>query len=434
MELYVIKYFLYNNFEYNKLQNMKQVFRISLIFAYALMSKTYAQMQNNSVFTFCTRYSSFNDHESFNYEPFKQAIIGKKVIALGESTHGTWDFYYIKGSIFKQLVEDGISNTLILEASFDGCLQINNYLDNGEGNLTTLMNGIGYPPPVKDLIEWCRSFNIKNPSQKIKIFGMDIQGKMHSVLENINQTILYEFPKMQDELVRDFTLLKQLYKEDLRLISSSQRDVISIILKKLDSLYYVYKEREPINIEKIRWEIGVFDVFKRNISLNLAGPLKYFKLRDKYMADNIKWLTELESNNQMLFVWAHNGHIRNNSSGIMVDPVGKYLKDYLKDNYVSIGLDFEEGDVSLIYQNGKTISINSSMNDSKFIGNYLKSFNGDAIFINLKSSTDDNIFYKKYTIKIHSIDVANKLIKVNLPKAFDAFLYFKKVSSLYKNK
>ena len=49
-----------------------------------------------------------------------------KVVAMGESTHGTSEFTILRFKMFKYLVENHQFNTFFLEADYANCLRINN--------------------------------------------------------------------------------------------------------------------------------------------------------------------------------------------------------------------------------------------------------------------------------------------------------------------
>lgn len=68
---------------------------------------------------------------------FKDDIVipeGKRIIALGEATHGNREFQELKLSIFKKLVEENGVRAFAIEGDFGGCLEVNEYIHGGSGS------------------------------------------------------------------------------------------------------------------------------------------------------------------------------------------------------------------------------------------------------------------------------------------------------------
>jgi erythromycin esterase len=66
-------------------------------------------------------------------------------------------------------------------------------------------------------------------------------------------------------------------------------------------------------------------------------------LRDRYMAQNIRWLLSTAYPGARMVVWAHNGHVSTNVWGGAVPAMGSHLRHWFGDAYYAFGFDFEEG-------------------------------------------------------------------------------------------
>lgn len=68
---------------------------------------------------------------------FKDEIVipsDKRIIALGEATHGNKEFQELKLNIFKKLVEENGVRAFAIEGDFGGCLEVNDYIHGGSGS------------------------------------------------------------------------------------------------------------------------------------------------------------------------------------------------------------------------------------------------------------------------------------------------------------
>ncbi|RYY52578.1 MAG: hypothetical protein EOO09_20980 [Chitinophagaceae bacterium] len=103
----------------------------------------------------------------------------KEVVGLGESTHGTAEFYRERYSISKFLIENCGYRSVILEADFASLLPLNDYVHTGAGNPDIILKQAGswmfYTKPMGEFVRWIRQFNTTRPAgEQVYLFGMDI--------------------------------------------------------------------------------------------------------------------------------------------------------------------------------------------------------------------------------------------------------------------
>jgi erythromycin esterase-like protein len=67
-----------------------------------------------------------------------------------------------------------------------------------------------------------------------------------------------------------------------------------------------------------------------------------FKSRDESMAENVKWIAE-HNPGAKLVIWAHNGHVAHSVFGGLNHPMGMYLRETFKDDFVNFGFSFDQG-------------------------------------------------------------------------------------------
>ena len=110
-----------------------------------------------------------------------RALVGQaRVVALGEATHGTREFFQLKHRMLEFLVEEMGFRVFAIEANWPECLAINDYVLHGEGDPEEALAGIYFwtwnTEEVLELIEWMRRYNA-DPAheQKLKFYGVDMQ-------------------------------------------------------------------------------------------------------------------------------------------------------------------------------------------------------------------------------------------------------------------
>lgn len=109
-----------------------------------------------------------------NTDQVAKAVSDSKIVGLGESTHGTREFFSFKSELFRQLVANHGFNTLLFEDSIKACRPINDYI---LGEDIDLMSACGNLYPVwqteelKDLVVQLRN---NRPPSGVAFVGFDI--------------------------------------------------------------------------------------------------------------------------------------------------------------------------------------------------------------------------------------------------------------------
>lgn len=113
-------------------------------------------------------------------EPLGVAIGDARIVALGEATHGSHEVFQLKHRILEYLVTKHGFTSFGIEASYPGCLEINDYVLHGNGDPETVLSGQGYwvwdTEECLEMLKWMRRYNA-NPANAMKVsfYGIDMQ-------------------------------------------------------------------------------------------------------------------------------------------------------------------------------------------------------------------------------------------------------------------
>lgn len=114
-----------------------------------------------------------NKIASIDFSGVASQLSRYQVIGLGESTHGTREFFDAKVEIIKSLVRTHRFDTLFIESVDDHCADINAYIKDGTGDPEMLVRKLFYfyrTPAVQTLIVWLRRNYHKYP---VRFAGLD---------------------------------------------------------------------------------------------------------------------------------------------------------------------------------------------------------------------------------------------------------------------
>ena len=231
----------------------------------------------------------------------KPYLAGRKLIGLGESTHGTSEFTTLRHSLFKYLVQEEGFNTVFLEEDYASCLRVDNYIKGSDDQLEEVILAFNqWPWKTKEmatLIEWMRAYNLENKSKQLNFIGVDLQ-YFHSTLNAIDSILLNENLSL-----------------DTILFTSTTSDREFIQLKDTTDLkeyHSIFNQRKAI-VDTIDAPFSIITHLKHLLrSLVYIIEEKYNRqnafYRDMRMADNI--LAHLKSKEELKGIyWAHNAHI-----------------------------------------------------------------------------------------------------------------------------
>ena len=297
-----------------------------------------------------------NFAELIPIEPF---LKNKKIVGMGEATHGTKEFFNMKAKMFKFLVTNCGYKIFSIEATYGGTLKVNDYVLYGKGDILSAMSGMEFwtwdTKEVEDLIEWMRKYNESKPDiEKLKFYGFDCQsfkGSTNALVDYVK-----EFDKQNlDKFVKGLSILNdssRYYFWTLKNDTSSLQKISQIH----DIIIFIQKwfqENENLYISgsgKAKYELAKHNIetLKQAILLKECSSKKSYTYRDSCMAQNIHWIYDLE--NSDVFVWAHNDHISKNEKYYFNKDktMGAYLKNIFGDAYYNICFVFNEGSFQAI--------------------------------------------------------------------------------------
>ncbi len=293
--------------------------------------------------------------------PLKDILKDKKIVAMGEATHGTSEFFKMKHRFFEFLVEDMDYRVFAMECDGGGGQVINDYILNDKGSLEEALEATKFAvwrtEEVKNMIKWMKEYN-DNPShkEKIKFYGFDMQG----IVDTLPKLSYYlgELDKELQTKAEEDTL-NTIYRNDIKALTNEQLDSILLNINEIKKDMENEKEKYLNNNLQNEYELAIWNLnlvsqcaeysIEVNKSVNpMIQSVAPSNLRDKYMADNVKWIQEHEGKlgNDKVMLWAHNVHVSYMDD--IYKYMGKNLKEMYGDEYYSIGFELSRGSFNTI--------------------------------------------------------------------------------------
>ena len=316
----------------NDIQTLKETHRVTL--------ENYDSLKLNDGIRNFSIPMNFAEKDSFsdNLKPIIAELGDKKIVAIGESTHGTSEFYKVREALTKQLIQEKGFNVVILENPYDEIELLNRDLETKplDSLIKKHLFSIYQTQEMKSFLQWYQN----NRSKHNIIFkGCDD-----------SYWVFYEV--LADKLagIKDSELDKLMKKLKLKISKASKansKNEIAIGVAIYNSILSIETRLQSNKTLTTAIEEILFNGKNTYINHVNIKNKKQFQSRDEIMADRISYLAK-DKNNKII-VWAHNAHISNeiitdNEIGIM----GRDLKQEFGDDYHSIGLTTLKGSYSFI--------------------------------------------------------------------------------------
>jgi erythromycin esterase-like protein len=266
-----------------------------------------------------------------DYDPLLHAIGGASLVLLGESTHGTREFYVERSRITRRLVEEKAFTVVAIEGEWSAAARVDRYV-RGEGSDRSAAEALGgftrFPRWVwrnaefAALVESLRQWNEQLPAgtPKARITGIDLQFPGDAVAEVVDR--LQRVDAALAASARNRYACLEKYRGDFaeygRAVAmrrapscaAAVQEQLAEISARLDSALPGSAGLEPlIEAEQAALVLRNGEEYYREA---FAGRLSAWNLRDRHMTDALARLqTRLVKSfgTGKIAVWAHNTHV-----------------------------------------------------------------------------------------------------------------------------
>ncbi|WNH12716.1 erythromycin esterase family protein [Thalassobellus suaedae] len=279
----------------------------------------------------------------------KKTLKDAKIVALGESTHGTSEFFKMKHRLIAFLVKEMGFTQFAMEAPIASSVPINEYILYGKGDLYSVVSGQKYDAwdmeEFADLIEWLKDYNSKVPdNKKVHFFGLSM-GYNDIGRE---RTIAYLRKVAPEKIPTVVSLFQILAKEEEKVFIAQKESVMLPLLKPYQqflSEFIAEKDKLIANTSITEWETiyQYLKVMEQSILQAIKSPQSSVTTiqsnRNTYMALNLLNKIEQETTDAKYIVWAHDYHI-----GVAgKNKMGYLLRENFGSQYYSMSFECYRG-------------------------------------------------------------------------------------------
>jgi erythromycin esterase len=281
-------------------------------------------------------------------KPLAQMVGNARIVALGEGTHGTREFFQLKHRVFEFLVQRMGFRHFAIEASWAEANDVNRYVQTGEGDAARLLQKLYFwtwnTQEVLDLIRWMREWNTTAPAaQRVQFAGFDMQYP-GAAMDTVASFIGRVAPAMASFVAQRYQCLVP-FRDRNGLFTQRDYPVIGTAAMTLcrAGLQDVY---DLVSNQQAGASADVFANALRSARIvqqweersSSGDATARASARDRFMAENTQWLLDQAGPTARMMLWAHNLHVGNYSTS-----QGGHLRRAYGSAYVNLGFLFGTG-------------------------------------------------------------------------------------------
>ncbi len=304
-----------------------------------------------------------DDIETVSIESVLERIADAQVVLIGESTHGTSEFYRMRARITRELIARRGFQFLAVEADWPDAARVHEYVLGGARRTSVDFTPfVRFPTwmwrneEVHDFVDWLRAFNADHVERRVGFHGLDLYSMFTSiaaVLAYLNEvdppaasvarrrygTLT---PWQKDPSAYGAAVLVGRYESSEHAVVAMLRDMLA---RRLD-----YARADGERFFDAAQNARLVADAERYYRAMYYGSAASWNLRDEHMFDTLRSLLAFYGSGAKGIVWEHNSHVGNAAATEMSvrgeHNVGQLCRQAFGDRAYIMGFGTDHGTVA----------------------------------------------------------------------------------------
>jgi erythromycin esterase-like protein len=251
-------------------------------------------------------------------DPLLTAIGNSRYVLLGESSHGTAEFYQWRAAITRRLIQEKGFTMVAVEGDWPDAYAVNQYVQGkgSAGRAPEVLKAFNRWPTwmwantdIAQLAEWMRGYNAQS-NQKASFYGLDV----YSLWESLEQmTALQNTDPQTADLARQALKCFDGYRGDEQAYAAATlrgtrcNTPLNQLLSHVQSRYAATgKDTTSFNIVQ---NAQVAVNAERYYYAMVRDDAESWNIRDRHMSATLDRLMQFHGPSSKIIVWAHNTHV-----------------------------------------------------------------------------------------------------------------------------
>ena len=387
-----------------------------------------------------------------DFSPLFSEIQDQRLVLMGESSHGTSEYYQMRSELSKKLITEKGYRFIAVEGDWSAMAQINEYVKHKESDIQTLddaMSVIDRWPlwmwrnsEFRDLVKWVRDHNENLPShERVGIYGIDLyayQEAMQSVIHWLiskNENKALEAERAYNCLLRysDIRSYIQTVASSGETCSDEMDQVLEIVRETDSTDRWRYFNAEQNAKVAINAEL--------HFAANLLQDASSWNYRAQHFNLTASRLLDYYGSGSKGIIWAHNTHIGDARATVMARAgavnIGQLSRlEHGIDNIYAIGFGTYDGTVLASGSwEGPMLRMNIPQARHSSWEYLLNGTGHDQLFILFNSSELDQLLsrfipHRAIGVTYNPKADQNNYVDTILPDRYNAFIFYRSTTEL----
>jgi protein-L-isoaspartate(D-aspartate) O-methyltransferase len=388
------------------------------------------------------------DLESAEFGKLFDRFASRRLVLLGEASHGTSDFYRARAAITRHLIERHGFNLVAVEADWPDAAAIDRYVKNHPARQGEDAPFQRFPAwmwrntDVLAFVEWLRLRN-SQASVPCSFYGLDIYNMRGSIAAVLGYLDMVD-PEAAAVARERYACLTPWQRDPATygraVLTSGYRKCEEAVIRQCRALLekeFSYAARDRDEFLDAAQNARLVAAAERYYRIMYYGGAAAWNMRDTHMFETLEHLLAWHGESAKAVVWAHNSHIgdaRETEMGQLRDElnIGQLVRQRWPDETALIGMGTHAGTVAAASDwDGamQIMAVNPSLGDSferlchdAALPRFLLDFSRDrALAKRLSTSRLERfigVIYRPDT------ELQSHYAGASLSRQFDAFLWF----------
>jgi len=301
--------------------------------------------------------------DSAELGPLLDRVGSCHVVLLGEATHGTSEFYRMRGRITRELIEKKGFNLVAVEADWPDAAHIDRYVrhlpsprDGRRSTFSRFPTWMWRNREVADFVEWLRGHNAQEPERPVSFHGLDL----YSLYASIGEVLRYlqekdpeaaQVARLRYGCLSPWERDPALYGRAalVRRFAICEADVLATLVDILKKRLQ-YEESDGDSFLDAVQNARIVANAERYYRIMYYGSAESWNLRDQHMFDTLETLLTFRGEDAKAVVWEHNSHIGNAAATEMSARgelnIGQLVREEHGDDAYLLGFGTDHGTVA----------------------------------------------------------------------------------------
>jgi len=392
----------------------------------------------------------------YSLNPIISAISKQKYVLLGESSHGTSEFYKIRSEITKKLVTEKGFTFIAVEGDWPACQEINRYIkgytDEYKNAREALKSFKRWPTwmwaneEIIDLIEWLKEYNLgKQNENKVGFYGIDL----YSLWESMDEILKYLKGKNSPDLeaakkafacFEPFNREAEKYALSSAFYSEGCHEEVAQLLTKISLNKHTYRDRQEGSLN-VEINALITANAENYYTTMVTNDNESWNIRDRHMVEVLNKIYSFHSHHAKGIIWEHNTHVGDARATDMAKAglvnVGQLLREQAgQENVFIVGFGTNQGTVIAASEWG--VNFEKMITPPAAAGSWEDLLYKAGALDKLLIFTEENRHLFQHIIGHRAIGVVynpdyeqyGNYVPSSISERYDAFIYVNKTNAL----